>query len=447
MEFGLKGRMLRSEYHLRWLLLALPVYLFIVTAWMIQPLSLGNIALAYAIPIYFLVALLFFQVPKSELLTKLWRVRVELGLSLFIGLLSILSIINSSEPFKIFRILFPSILPILLFFQLMALRAVSPETLERLPRIFLVVGIVFSCLPFVLSFASDGLHDYVFHIGYRLRGLFENSNQFSVMVAVLIPLITCEMAVSEKRVSRWLWTGLLILFFYLLARSGSKTTLIITLGYIWIFYVIVHWKFQSLLKNIFVISVIGVLMIGLGSYGIPIATAIATAIDPIFGAKVETVFSGGIQNYQTIETRGLLWGEAWRQGKEHWLIGTGAGESIRTQVQVTTHAHNLILDYFRGIGIFGAFAITLLCARILWRAVRKALELSLAHTASRADMRIFACYASAAVYVLCNQLSNSFGPATISALWLIYLPAVLSEPDANSPVASRLTQVSRASAG
>jgi O-antigen ligase len=443
MEFVLKGRMLRSDDHLRWVLLALPVYLYIVTAWMVHPLSLSNIALAYAIPMYFLVALLFFQVPRSELLTMLRRVRVELGLVLLMGLLSILSIINSSEPFNIFRILFPSMLPILLFFQLIALRAVSPRTLERLPRIFLVVGMVLSCVPFVLSFVSSGLHDYVFHIGYRFKGLFDNANQFAVMVAVLIPLITCEIAVSEKRASRWLWTGLLILFFYLLVRSGSKTSLFITFGYLWLFYIIVHWKFQSFLKNIFLISVIGVLMIGLAIYSIPLANA----IDPVFGAKFEAVFSGGIQNYSTIESRGHLWDEAWRQGKEHWLIGTGAGEPIRTQVQETSHAHNLVLDYFRGIGIFGAFAIMLLCARILWRAVRKALDISLAYTASRADMRVFACYASAAVYVLCNQLSNSFGPATISALWLIYLPAVLSETKANSSAASRLTQVSRASAG
>ncbi|MDH3946928.1 MAG: O-antigen ligase family protein [Gammaproteobacteria bacterium] len=443
MEFVLKRRMFRAEDHLRWLLLGLPVYIYIVAAWMIQPLSLSNIALAYALPMYFLVGMLFFQVPKPELLTMLRRVRMELGLVLLIGVLSILSIVNSSEPFKVFRILFPSILPVLLFFQLMALRAVSAKALERLPRVFLVVGIILSCVPFMLSFVSDGLHLYVFHIGYRFKGFFENANQYAVMVAVLIPLITCEIAVSQKRVSRWLWTGLLVLFFYLLARSGSKTSLFITFGYLWIFYIIVHWKFQSLLKNIFLVSMIGVLMIGLAIYGIPLAIA----IDPIFGAKLEAVFSGGIQNYSTMESRGLLWNEAWRQGTEHWLIGTGAGEPIRTQTEATNHAHNLILDYFRGIGIFGAFAIILLCARILWRAVRKALELSLARMASRADMRIFACYASAAVYVLCNQLSNSFGPATISALWLLYLPAVLSESKAGSSiaVASRLTQVSRAS--
>jgi O-antigen ligase len=441
MEFVLKEGRPRSLDQLRWLLLALPVYLYVVTAWMPRPLSLGNIALAYVIPMYFFVAVLFFQVPRLEILDMLRRVQVELGAALLMVLLSILSIINSSEPFKVFRILFPSILPILLFFQLVALRAVSPETLQRLPRIFVVVGMLFSCVPFVLSFAVDGLNDYVFHAGYRFKGLFENANQFAVAIAVLIPLITCEIAVSERRYSRWIWAGVLILAFYLLARSGSKTGLFITLAYLWLFYIIVHWKIQSFLKNIFLISLIGVLMIGVLIYGIPIARA----IDPIFGAKVEAIFRGGLQNYASIETRGYLWAEAWRQGTEHWLIGTGAGETIRTQVQETTHAHNLILDYLRGIGIFGACAIILLCARILWRAARKALDLLLARTAGRAETRVFACYASAAVYVLCNQLSNSFGPATIAALWLIYLPAILSESQSTRPAASRLMQVSRVS--
>jgi O-antigen ligase len=429
MEFVLKNRSLRGEDQLRWLLLALPVYFFVVTAWMVRPLSVSNIALAYVVPVTFVPGLLFFQVARSDLVDMLKRVRVELTLVLLIALLSILSVINSSEPFNIFRILFPSALPILLFFQLVALRAISPETVARLPRFFLAVGIVFTCIPFVMSFLSSGLNDYFFHVGYRFKALFDNANQFSVMLAVLIPLITCEVAVSEKRISRWLWAALLVLFLYLLARSGSKTALFITLGYLWLFYLIVHWRFHSFLKNLFLISVLGVVMISLAVYGIPLATA----IDPILGAKIEAVFSDGLQNYATMESRAVLWSEAWRQGMEHWLIGTGAGETINR----TTHAHNLVLDYFRGIGIFGAFAIFLLCARILWRAVEKAVAVSLSLTAGRADMRIFACYASAAVYVLCNQLSNSFGPATIAALWLIYLPAVLSEPETRASTASR----------
>ena len=433
MEYVLKDRTLRGADHLRWLLLALPLYFYMVTAWMIRPLSLSNIALAYAVPVTFVAGLLFFQVSRGELVAMLRRVRVELALALIMALLSILSVINSSEPFNILRVLFPSALPLLLFFQLVALRAISPETVERLPRVFLVIGIVFTCVPFMLSFASSGLHDYFLHVGYRFKGLFDNANQFSVMVAVLIPLITCEVAVSERRVSRWLWAGLLILFLYLLALSGSKTALFITLGYLWLFYIIVHWRFHSFLKNIFLISALGIVMLSLGIYGIPLATA----IDPILGAKIEAVFSDGVRNYATIESRTRLWSEAWRQGTEHWLIGTGAGETIHR----ATHAHNLVLDYFRGIGLFGAFAIVLLCARILWRAMEKAVVVSLARSASRSDMRIFACYASAAVYVLCNQLSNSFGPATIAALWVIYLPAVLSEQGMNGAATSRTPRV------
>lgn len=439
----MKGLVPRSQNPLRWLLLIAPVYVYIVTAWVTRPLSVGNVALAYTIPLYFVVAVLFFQVPRRELASMLRRVRVELGLALLMALLSILSLINSSEPFKIFRILFPSILPILLFFQLMALRAESPATLERVPRIFLAIGIIFSFLPFALSLLSDGVSDYVFHAGYRFKGLFENANQFAVVIAVLIPLITCEIAISERPISRWLWFGLLICAFYLLARSGSKTSLFITIGYIWLFFIIVHWKTRSFLKNLFLISCIGVLMIGLIAYGIPLARA----IDPVFGAKVEAIFAEGIENYASIEKRSYLWAEAWRQGKEHWLIGTGAGETIRTQVQDTTHAHNLVLDYFRGIGIVGAFAIILLCTRILWRATKKSLELLLARTADQREMRVFACYASAAVYVLCNQLSNSFGPATIGALWLVYLPAILSESRASRPAPSLVVPVLRVSSG
>lgn len=439
MDIALKDRTLRGEDQFRWLLLALPIYFYIVTAWLIRPLSVSNIALAYAVPLSFVTGLLFFQVPRLELIAMLRRVRVELLLALIMALLSILSVINSSEPFKIFRVLFPSILPILLFCQLVALRAISPQTVERIPRVFLAVGIVFTCVPFAMSLVSGGMQDYVMHVGYRYKALFDNANQFSVMVAVLIPLITCEVAISKERARRWLWIGLLVLFLYFLARSGSKTALFITLGYLWLFYLIVHWRFHSFLKNVFLISILAVAMVGLGVYGIPLATA----IDPILGAKIEAVFSDGLKNYATIESREILWSEAWRQGTEHWLIGTGAGEPINR----TTHAHNLILDYFRGTGVFGAFAIMFLCARILWRAVDKAFVAILSRDVSRYEMRIFACYASAAVYVLCNQLSNSFGPASISALWLIYLPAVLSEPERSVAVTSHRPRTLRTQAG
>jgi O-antigen ligase len=358
------------------------------------------------------------------------RVRVELGLALVLALLSMLSVINSDDPIRILRILFPSALPILLFLQLVALREVSPDTVERLPRVFFAAGVSFACLPLLLTFASGGIHEYFFEGGYRFMGMFDHESQLSVMIAVLVPLAIAEIAIAEKPLMRWVWIVLLILVFYTLVRVGSKTALFITLGYAWLFYIWTHLRIQSYLKNVFLISVVAVVMLFLALYG----TSIATAIDPVLGEKVAAVFDDGIENYRTIQSRNELWAEAIRQGQQHWLVGTGAGEMILG----LQHAHNLVLDYFRGIGIFGALAIVLLCLRILWRAVDKAFRVLFATNVTSRDLRIFACYASAAVYVTCNQLSNSFGPATISALWMIYLPAVLSEPVLSRSVSRNL---------
>lgn len=412
-------RSLRGADKLRWVLLVLPIYLYIVTAWFIRPLSVNNIALAYVVPLSFATGLLIFNVPRWEVLAMLRRARVELVLALVMALLSILSVINSNDPVRILRILFPSILPVLLFIQLTALRSISPESVERLPRHFLIAGFAFACLPLFLSFVSSGIHNYTFEGGYRFMGLFDHESQLSVMVAVMVPLVIGEIAISERPVSRWLWIALLIVVFYTLVRVGSKTAMFITMGYAWLFYIVAHARFQSPLKNVFLISVVTVLMIFIGVYGL----SIATAIDPILGAKISAIFDQGIENYRTIQSRSELWREAWNQGTRHWFIGSGAGEMIMGM----QHAHNLVLDYFRGIGIFGALAVSLLCIRIAWRTVDKTFDVILAKTVSPLDIRILACFSAAMVYVLCNQLSNSFGPATISALWMIYLPAVLSE--------------------
>jgi hypothetical protein len=419
-DYALKSGSLRGTHNLRWVLLVLPIYFYIVTAWFIRPLSVDNIALAYVVPLLFVTGLLLFNVPKSEVLVMVRRARFELALALLMGLLSILSVINSSEPIRILRILFPSMLPILLFFQLTALRSISPESVERLPRHFLIAGLAFACLPLFLSFISSGIYNYTFAEGYRFMGLFDHEAQLSVMVAVMVPLIIGEIAISEKPIVRWLWIALLVAVFYTLVRVGSKTALFITVGYGSLFYIIAHARFQSFLKNVFLASMVVVLMVVLGFYGL----SIATAIDPVLGAKIAAVFNQGVENYTTIQSRSELWREAWDQGTRHWLIGTGAGEPILG----AAHAHNLILDYFRGIGIFGALAVGLLCACILWRTIVKTFDVILAKTVSPLDVRILACFTAATVYVLCNQLSNSFGPATISALWMIYLPAVLSEP-------------------
>ncbi|MGI9318795.1 MAG: O-antigen ligase family protein [bacterium] len=411
---------LRNQDYLRWFMLVVPVYFFILAAWFIRPLSVSNISLAYVAPLTFITGILLLNVSKSELVNLLMRFKFELPLALVMGLLSILSLINSDEPVRILRILFPAMLPVLLVIQLIALRSISPQSVERLPRHFLITGFLFACIPLLVSQFSGGVYNYVYEGKYRYQGLFDHESQLSVMVAVMVPLVIGEIAVSKTTLARWIWMALLIMTFYTSVRIGSKTALLLSVGFGLFFYFIAHARVQSVLKNIFLAMLILVLMVFLGIFG----TAIISSIDPTTGAKIEQIFQGGVENYSTIQSRTLLWTEAIRVGKQHWLIGTGAGESVLGY----NHAHNLILDYFHGIGIFGAFAVAALCLCILWRTFNKTLYVMLSKSVTALDIRILACLSGATIYVLCNQLSNSFGPATISALWMLYIPAVLSEP-------------------
>lgn len=419
MEYAVTQSTFRGTDSLRWVLLALPIYVYVVVSWLIRPLSSGNIALAYAVPLSFSAGMLIFSVPRSHVVAMLGRLRIELALTLLMAALSILSVINSGDPFRILRILFPSILPVLLFVQLAALGALSPSTLERIPRLFLYSGLALGVFPLFLSFGSGALDRYFFEGGYRFMGFFEHEAQLSVMVAVLVPLVIGEIAASDARIRRWIWLAVLAIVFYTQVRIGSKTALFITIGYAWLFYLIAHMRVHSVVKNLMIFSVIVVLMTSLVLFG----RDWVAAIDPVLGEKLDSLFSGGLENYRTIESRMEMWREAWRQGTAHWVIGAGAGQPIMG----LQHAHNLVLEYFRGTGVFGALAIILLCVRILWRAWTKTVDVLIGQATSPHDIRVLACYTAGAVYVLCNQMSNSFGPATISALWLVYLPAVMAE--------------------
>ncbi len=104
---------------------------------------------------------------------------------------------------------------------------------------------------------------------------------------------------------------------------------------------------------------------------------------------------------------------------EHWLVGAGAGKVLMGY----PHSHNLVIGYFKGIGLFGALAIAVLCLVILARAGRWTVRM-LRCGGDATDARILGCYMSAVVYVLANKMSDSFGPSTIGFLWTVYLAAV-----------------------
>lgn len=150
--------------------------------------------------------------------------------------------------------------------------------------------------------------------------------------------------------------------------------------------------------------------------------AIAEMINPVIAEKIQSIVEGGVTNYQSIESRKLLWEEALKQGRQHWIIGSGAGEMVHGMA----HSHNLVLDYFKGIGLFGAIGIALLCLAVIARTARKSLSI-VRGAGNETDIRILACYFGATIYVATNQLSDCFGPSTIGFLWVNYLTGIFME--------------------
>lgn len=400
------------------LLLQLPLYAYLCSLWLVRPLALGDtFSLTLAAPALLLIGLIVLRIPREFVLAKVRPLTFEFSLLLGFVLLSILSLVNSDSPIRSFRIIFPSLLPFTIFAHLVVLSWFASRLTSRVPRFLIGCAVVFSVIPLFLTIAVPPLEPIVFG-SYRMQGFFENPIQHSICLATLMPLIMVEFSLAKKFRWKIFWGILFVVMLYTLFRAGSKSAMGVAFLFSVLLYTWLAFRSRSFIKITAVL--IGLVLAGifLKLFGL----MIAEAINPIIAEKIRSILEGGVSNYQSIESRKLLWEEAIRQGKQHWLVGTGAGEKIHG----VSHSHNLVLDYFKGIGIFGAIGIALLCLAILGRTVWKALSV-LSGRGNETDIRVLACFFGASVYVLCNQLSDCFGPTTVGFLWITYLAGVFME--------------------
>lgn len=397
------------------LLLILPLAIYLTSLWLVRPLALGDtFSLTLAAPGLLLIGLIALRVPRKFSLSKFRLLAFEFALLAGFVLLSILSLVNSDSPIRSFRIIFPSLLPFTIFAHFVILAWYSPGLIRRVPRFLIACAAVFSVIPLFLAIAVPPLEPLIFGT-YRMQGFFENPIQHSICLATLMPLITVEAVLTKKTRNRALWCLLLVVMLYTLFRAGSKSALAVAIVMSMLFATLLAFRTRNFLKIAIVLGLLALFALFLRIYGL----MIAEMINPIIAEKIRSIVEGGVSNYQSIESRKLLWEEAIRQGKAHWLVGTGAGEKIYG----VSHSHNLVLDYFKGIGIFGAIGIALLCLTIIGRTIVKSISVMSGH-GGEIDLRVLACFFGSTVYVFCSQLSDCFGPTTIGFLWVHYLTGV-----------------------
>ncbi len=407
----------RASRRTAWLLLTAPTAVYALSLWLVWP-----VPLSLATPALLLITPLVIAVSRRDLISRLSMLRIEFSLLGVMTVLSLLSMINSNDPVRTIRIIYPCLVPLAIFGSFVALGPHLKNRLLFLPRLLVAACLLLSIAPFILSFALPPLQEHLFRGFYRLNGFFENPIQHAIALAVVLPLVTAELAMTNQKLKKIAWAVLWLLLVYTLFRTGSKTPLAVGLIISTALYATLRIRRQHLLRTGLLLCALGAAACLLAMFGLELAER----LDPTVGRKMRSIVEGGISNYQSLKSRRLLWNEAMNEGKAHWLIGSGAGEKVLG----LSHAHNLVLDYFKGIGIIGALSVACLCLVILLRTAAKWLHVIRCPVTSN-EQRILACYVASMIYILCNQLSDCFGPSTIGFLWIVYLSGVLSEDRAS----------------
>ncbi len=106
------------------------------------------------------------------------------------------------------------------------------------------------------------------------------------------------------------------------------------------------------------------------------------------------------------------------------MIGVGAGTHV---FGPPDHSHNMILEYFRGMGVFGLLAAVLLLVATVVRTFRfMAATIGGGREGRAHDTQLLALFLGALGYLVGNQLSDSFSPSTAFLFWAVYVCAILS---------------------
>lgn len=345
---------------------------------------------------------------------------IEMGCVSVVLVFAALSTINSPEPLRAFRVILPMIYGL---GAMIALPRLAESQNRRLAyamlaagAIVLFVGLLAARVPSVRHLVIDD---------YRFKGFFDNANQLSLCIIVFLPLSLALFFTTRRPLVRALCLTATLLLFYALVATGAKTALIIgfvTAGLVVIYHSVGNdelWK--TVTRLAIVLAVLAV--------AAPATLWLISWSNPTAYEKITKVLTMGLAEYDSIYSRRMLWEESWRLGMENPWVGSGAGTRVISVTKTfnVTHSHNVVLDYFRGTGVFGGLSMLVLVLAVSTRAtafytstLRKGGDGKWLNTITAS------LYLGALGYLAGNQLSDSLSPSTSFFFWVVYSAAYVS---------------------
>ena len=394
------------------------------------PLAIGQFSIAFALP-FLIAAWAWSRRDRGNSLghllyggrgNGLWVETACIAVAiLFAGL----SMPASPEPARAFRVFLPMAYGVC---ALVIFRSLPPLLGRRLIYALLFSGALVIALGLAMTPFSS-LQDRVMIAGYRFRGFFDNSNQLSLAITALWPVLIALTLSARSGMSRAVCLLTILVLGYALFFSGTKTGLAICFASTCILIVYYASRTGSLDSAFVSLALVLTLLV----LSLPLLLMMLSWASPIAFEKVNSIFAGGIADYQSIRSRNLIWEESLRIGMASPWVGEGAGARILEK----SHSHNMILDYFRGMGVFGMMSALVL---LLAAGVRTVGYLVSTWGKGRTDRTresiIMALYLGAFGYLIGNQLSDSFSPSTAFIFWAAYVCAYVSA----APAARRIVR-------
>lgn len=392
--------------------------------WLPSPLATGDFSLAFLIPF----TVLAWALGQGSSRRSSRAIRGDAGRGLWIELacvsvaliLAVASMIHSEAPMRAFRVILPMAFGLGAMFALPRLAASQNRRLAyavlAAGAIVLFVGLLAAQVP---SLRPLVIADY------RFKGFFDNANQLSLCIIAVLPLSLALFFSTRRPLVRALCLTATLVLFYGLVVTGAKTALVI--GFLTAGLVVIYHSARNdqLWKTITKLAI----ALALLAVAVPATLWLISWLSPVAYGKIVEILTLGVADYHSVYSRRMLWEESWRLGIEHPWIGNGAGTRVISVTQTfnVTHSHNVVLDYFRGVGVFGAVAMLVLLVTVTTRtAAFYGSTLRNGANGKWLDTITAGLYLGAFGYLAGNQLSDSLSPSTAFLFWVFYTAAYTS---------------------
>ncbi len=391
----------------------------LIPVWLPRPLEFGDFSLAFVIP--FVLALWALAQPAwpgtlARALHGQGRRGVwpEMSCVAAIFTLAIMSMFVSPEPLRAFRVILPMSYAIC---TLVLLTRIPAHLQRRFPHALLVSGVL--VLGAAILLAQTGAGRSMVMRQYRFLAFFENPNQLGIVILAVWPPAIALFLTARSAKARLTSVAMVLVLAAAIFMSGTKTAL--ALGFvagalIWLYYAS---RSGSIDKMILKLVFVGCAIV----LAVPAVLWLLAWASPDFSKRVQDILTHGVWEFQSMKTRSAIWDESMRVGLAHPFLGGGAG----TMVLNKAHSHDMVLDYFRGMGVFAAAAAIALILCTVARVGSFILSTLHKGMADRtADTLVAGLYIGALFDLLANQLSDSFSPTTSFLFWMMYFGAYVA---------------------